>query len=220
MSFNIFLDKKSKLKIAVDGESGSGKGSICKRIANEYKLLYCETSIFYRKLAYIAISNNIFSVDGLIKIINSEDFSANVDKALLYDERVAEESSKVAVIKEVREAINQFQVKLMGENNRIIMEGRDIGTIIMPDADVKLYVKADIEVRAVRRYSQYKENGIKASVDQIKNLLIERDERDKAREHAPLKIASDAIIVDNSADGFDEIYNYVIELITQKCFRE
>lgn len=215
MKNNIVLDKESPVIIAVDGEAASGKGTICKRLAKEFNLYYCQTSIFYRKLARIIIDNKISEISEIIQLAASlakQDLDSNLDN--IYSEEVSRKASEIASISEIREALNIPQRELLSLHKRIIMEGRDIGTVIAPNAQVKLYIKADIDIRAKRRYDERvtKEPGLK--IEQVKADLIKRDERDKGRKDAPLAIAKDAIILDSSEVKADEFYNNTIKAIS------
>jgi cytidylate kinase len=217
MSNNIFLDIKSKIKIAVDGEAGTGKGSICKRIATNFNLHYCQSGTYYRRLAYIALMQNIKDVDKIIEIAKNPSQLEAVDDADICNDEVAEVTSEIAAIEQVREALLGVQKEVFVRFPRVIMEGRDIGTVIAPDAQIKLYFTADIDARAKRRAAQYRVSRIQAHEDEVKEKMIERDRRDKSRKDAPLVIAPDAIVLDNSEDGIEAFYQKVLEAIKNRA---
>ena len=202
--------------IAVDGEAASGKGTLCKKLAEEFDLFYCQTSIFYRKLARIVIDESIKDVGDLLKAASSVERLEKVDTGSIYAEEVGSKASEIASIPEVREALNIPQRDLLKIHPRIIMEGRDIGTVIAPNADVKLYITANIDIRAERRFKERvsKEDGL--TLEKVKNDLIERDRRDKQRKDAPLAIAKDAIILDSSNLNAEEFLNLAINEINKK----
>lgn len=215
MKISKLKDKTEKLSIAVDGEAGAGKGTVCKKIADEYSMLYCQSSIFYRKLAFISIKNSLNEEQITNMELNHRLFDS-ISEDKIYSEEVTEKASIIAANKTIREALVEIQREVFERNTRVIMEGRDIGTIIAPNAMVKLYIKASLEVRAKRRYSQYIESGLKVNLEEIKNNLYNRDKRDKERENAPLRIADDAIVIDNSNMNREEFYFNVINAIEKK----
>lgn len=217
MNTNKFIDKMRSIVIAVDGEAGSGKGTISKKLASNFNLFYCQTSVFYRKLAYLALKENVDSSEELVTLSKKTYLFDEIDEKEIYSESVTDKTSKIATIEEVREALKFLQKDILNKHSRVIMEGRDIGTVIAPNADIKLYIVADINKRAERRYLQYKKSGKEANLNVIKQQLIERDERDKNRDSAPLKPADDAIIVDNSDLGEFEFYYKVVEIIKDAC---
>ncbi len=207
-----FFDLDTPFIIAVDGEAASGKGTFCTKLAKEYNLFYCQTSIFYRKLAKIAIDRNITDVEELVKIASHDDLQTISDKDLYFDE-VSKRASEIASIKEVRFALNIPQKEMLKLHKRIIMEGRDIGTVIAPTADVKLYFTANVNARAQRRFAELVVKDQNITLESIKNNIIDRDIRDKERENAPLSIAKDAIIIDSSELDADQVYNKVLHIL-------
>lgn len=215
MNINKLTDKKSNIIIAVDGESASGKGTISKKLSKDYDLYYCQTSIFYRKLSKLSIDNNITKIDDLLSIASNLDMLDHINEEGLYEEKVTIRSSEIAAIPEVRKALNIPQKLIIKKYNRVIMEGRDIGTIIAPNADVKLYITANIEIRARRRHEQYIISGVKSDFMDVKKQLEIRDRRDKTREYAPLVPSSSAIIIDNSEFEMNEFFENVINKISK-----
>jgi len=201
------LDPSQPIVVAIDGASATGKGAIAKQLAERFNLVNCQTGIFYRSLAYNIFKEGI-SADDTAKII---DFSKKElelsDDAAIYNAEVTDVSSKISAIPEVREALIAPQKKFIEANPRIVIEGRDIGTVIAPNADLKLFVIADIDVRAKRRLTQIGSGDL----EDIKKSLIERDTRDSGRAIAPLKKAEDALIIDNSSKSLEEIVESLIK---------
>jgi CMP/dCMP kinase len=212
MNLNKLADKKSRIIIAVDGDSASGKGTICKKLSKEFELNYCQTSIFYRKLAKFSLQNNIDRVDILLKIATSNLFDL-IGEEGIYSSEVSKRSSEIAAVPEIRAALNLPQNAFLETYDRVIMEGRDISTVIAPNADIKLFITAELDIRAKRRYNQLKANGENISLEDVKDQIAKRDERDKSRESAPLVVAKDAIILDSSSMDTNEFYDYAIKQI-------
>ncbi|CAA7385995.1 MULTISPECIES: (d)CMP kinase [Chryseobacterium] len=201
--------------IAIDGYSSTGKSSISKIIAKKLGLVHLDTGALYRGITWFALQNCIFedsSID-LKKLFSSLDqiqleFKNDQGELVLYlnhidvsrqirTNEVSENVSLVAKQKEVRDFLLQSQRNL-AEKGGIIMDGRDIGTVVLPDADFKFFLTASIEERATRRYTELLELGITADKEKVKENLIARDKIDSEREIAPLKQADDAIVIDNT----------------------
>ena len=212
--------KKNKIIIAVDGHSSCGKSTLAKAIADYFSYTYIDTGAMYRAVTLYAFNEGFISNN---KIVDEEklqlaikngdvniDFRLNEDlnKAETFLNNINVEGdirgleisslvSQVAVLGFVRENL-VFQQRKMGEKGGIVMDGRDIGTVVFPTADLKIFLTARVDVRAERRYKQLIEKGKKADFESIKKNLEERDFIDSNREIAPLKQAEDAVLVDNS----------------------
>ena len=193
--------------IALDGPSASGKGSIGKMLASEFNLKYVQSGIVYRSLAYLCMINNI-DVTDLKKIIelsktdNLIELTKGVD---LNQENIGNYTSQISTIPEVRVNINKYLILMIETYPRILMEGRDIGTVIAKDADLKIFITADVNKRAERRYKQLHEEGKKCTLEDVLQLLKERDLRDSTRIADPLAIASDAFVIDTSHMNQDQV---------------
>lgn len=187
-----FHDLGSNCIIALDGTSASGKGTLAKLVAERYAFNHCQSSIFYRKLALERLSDG--STD-------------------LYSEAVTRMASVIAAIPEVRQDLLKPQRDFLKNYRRVIMEGRDIGTVIAPDADIKIYITADIEVRAKRRYDQMVASGKNVNYADVLASLKERDERDQGRAVAPLVKAEDAIEIDTTNMGIKEVLETLLREI-------
>ncbi|MGI4752205.1 MAG: (d)CMP kinase [Janthinobacterium lividum] len=191
------LDFTQNFVIALDGPAASGKGTIGLMLAEKFSLKYVQSSIVYRQLAFNCIKEKIDITD-INKVISLSKEIDITDKFDLEDENIGGVASQIAVIAEVRDNLNKHLVKLINTTPRILMEGRDIGTIVVPNADFKIFITANPEVRAERRYKQLQAKGKACILDEILQQIILRDKRDKEREVAPLLPALDALIVDTS----------------------
>ncbi len=216
--------------VAIDGPAGSGKGTITKLVGEKIGLLNVDTGALYRCVTLYMIENNIKpddinainkmleSIDISIKRINNEDrFFLNgrdVSKEIR-ESAVNERVSPYSQIPEIRKAMTRLERKI-GKNTDIIMEGRDIGTSVFPDADVKIYLDATPEERAKRRLKQNLEKGINMTYEEVLKAIIQRDNNDKNRTVDPLRQAEDAIYLDTTELSIDEVVEKVIEIINKK----
>jgi cytidylate kinase len=195
------FDLQHRFVIALDGPSASGKGLIGKMLAQFFSLQYFQSSLLYRGLAWMCIDAGIDPENKLeiIKLLSTDpDILLITTKADLSDEHVGEYASKIATMLEVRAELNKYQIKLIADTPRIIMEGRDIATVIAPQADLKIFLTADVAIRAERRYKQLQLEGKKYILSEIKHQLITRDLRDQGRSIAPLIQTADALVIDTS----------------------
>jgi cytidylate kinase len=211
------MQSNKQLIIAVDGHSSCGKSTFAKAIAKKLGYIYIDTGAMYRAVTLFAMRNNLIA-DGKVEISKLKvllgsihvAFVKNVDKGhddmYLNGENVEEEIrrmevsnnvSQISQIKEVREKMVDLQRK-MGESRGVILDGRDIGTVVFPNADIKLFMTADPEVRAGRRFKELSEKGDSVSFEEILANVKKRDEIDTTRAESPLRKADDAIVLDNS----------------------
>lgn len=203
--------------IAMNGPSGSGKSTIAKLIAKEFNFEYLDTGAMYRMLALKLLNKNIsYSNDILnnisIKIENNKFYLDNIDVTdKIRTNEVAIMASDISKIKEVREYMVDLQRKI-SESKSIVLDGRDIGTVVFPSADVKIYLTASAQIRAQRRFNE--SNGV--SYDKIYTDIIKRDNQDMNRENSPLKKASDAIEIDSSNYTIDEVAKLISNIIKEK----
>ena len=217
--------------VAIDGPSGTGKGTITKLIAKEMGLLNIDTGAMYRSLALKCLKLGINTLEEKERIIeiakninieiqhneeNQEIFldGENVTKEIRTKE-VTAFSSLVSSIPEVREIMVYMQRK-MAQNKDIIMEGRDITTVVFPNADVKIYLDASLEERAKRRYKENKEKGIQGTFEETLKAMEKRDYDDTHREVAPLRIAEGAVVIDTTKLTIEEVNKKVKEIINEK----
>lgn len=196
-----------RVVISLDGPSGSGKGLIGSMMAKEFSLKYFQSSLIYRGLAYICMSRNIApeETEKIIKIARSLDIVQATKNIDLNTEEIGNFTSKISSILEVRNIISFCLKDIVRNNHRILMEGRDIGSVIAPDADLKLFITADIITRAKRRYKQLCLEGKSCILSDVLNLMRERDKRDSLRKSSPLEIPHDAILVDTSNLSPEEV---------------
>lgn len=213
-----------KITIAIDGYSSCGKSTMAKDLAREIGYIYVDTGAMYRSVTLFAMRNNLFNEDGSIKTdeLNSRMNEINISFKLnsetgrpdtylngelvekeIRSMDVSERVSKIAALPFVREAL-VAQQQAMGKEKGIIMDGRDIGTVVFPDAELKIFVTASAEVRAQRRYDELKAKGMPADFDDILKNVKERDYIDSHRETSPLRKADDALELDNSQMTIEE----------------
>ena len=216
--------------VAVDGPAGSGKGTITKIVSERMNLVSIDTGAMYRCVALDCLNNEIDStdLDGIENILNiikielkNED---GKQKVLLNGKDVSEEIrtakvdnavAKYAAVKIIRDKVTPMQRK-MGETQNIIMEGRDIGTVVFPNADVKIFLDCSVEERARRRYNQNLEKGINETFEEVLSNIKERHRLETEREVAPFVKAEDAIYIDSSNMTIEEVSDKIIEIIKQK----
>ena len=216
------------ISIALDGPAGAGKSTIAKAVAKKLSFIYVDTGALYRAVGFYAIKNKINSeneiISSLKKIKIDLKFENNLQKVFLCDEDISEEirtpevsmmASKISAIPAVREFLFDLQQDLAKKNN-VIMDGRDIGTVILPEANVKIFLTASSEKRAERRYKELIEKGLQVDYDDILKDIIKRDYDDSNRKIAPLKAAADAIFVDTSAYNLEESINLILTIINNK----
>ena len=207
-----------KIIVAIDGLAATGKSTLAKRLAKELKYTYINTGAMYRAITYYALENNLDQID-LISVL--PDLSIrfeeenNSQKALLNDEditnelhsmKVANQVSIIASIPKVREFLVDQQRK-MGIQKGIVMDGRDIGTVVFPEAECKFFLTANVEIRAQRRIDELHQLGNSASYDKVVENLVSRDNTDSNRDISPLTKALDAITVDVSELTLEEVYS-------------
>lgn len=205
--------------VAIDGPAGAGKSTIAKLVAKEKGYIYVDTGAMYRGLAIHFIKKGLKAEDikGIVEASKDAEVSIVYENdvqqiylngenvtAMLRTEEVGNMASKTSAIPAVREKLLELQRTLAREKD-VIMDGRDIGTNILPNADVKIYLTASVETRATRRYKELLEKGENCVYEEIAQDIKERDERDMNREIAPLKQAEDAILVDSSEMTIDEV---------------
>ena len=213
--------------VAIDGPAGAGKSTIAKRVAKEKDFIYIDTGAMFRAMAihflrcgiaaddHEKISEAVKDVNVTISYVNGEQnvfLNGENVTGQLRTEEVGNMASASSVNGDVRKKLLELQRKLAASAN-VVMDGRDIGTVVLPDADVKVYLTASVEVRAQRRYKELIEKGQEADLEKIKKDIEERDYRDMNREIAPLRQTEDAILVDSSSMTIDENVQAILELI-------
>jgi len=219
----------NKFNIAIDGPAGAGKSSISKEVSKRLGCIYVDTGAMYRACALYAIMNNIpitasdlepvlndikidivYREDGQRIILNGEDVSGKIREP-----EVSIGASDIAVIPSVRLKLVELQREL-AKNNNVVMDGRDIGTYVLPDANVKIYLTASVDERAKRRVLEFKEKGQELDIEKVKEDIKYRDKNDSEREFAPLKQAEDAVFLDSTEYTFNEVVEKVLDIINSK----
>ena len=217
-------------KIAIDGPAGAGKSTIAKQVARRENLIYIDTGAMYRAMSLLMLQNGIPLNDA--EKIGQECRRAQIDnsyengeqavflngenlEAFLREERVGNAASAVSAVPRVRERLVQLQREL-AESADVVMDGRDIGTVVLPDADLKIFLTASSRVRAERRYRELQEKGIEADLKTIQRDIEERDHRDMTRETSPLRQAEDAVVIDSSMMTVDEVIQNILDLIQSR----
>ncbi len=216
--------------VAIDGPAGTGKGTVTKIIAEDLQLVYIDTGAMYRCVALEAIKKQIEPMESqrLLELLDNIEIvfkkNGTTQETWLNGENVSEEIrsttidtnvDKFAALKCVRSKMTPLQRK-MGENSNIIIEGRDCGTVIFPNADVKVYLDCSMEERANRRYKQYLEKGIKATYEEVLENIKQRYKIETQREVTPLKKAEDAILVDSTNLTIEEVVKKIEDMIKEK----
>ena len=221
------------IAIAIDGPGGAGKSTISKAIAKKMGIVYVDTGALYRTVGYYArecgvsvenakkseymtkllpeISVDIKYYDATQHVLlNGVDLGDKIRQP-----EISMYASAVSTVPEVRAFLLEAQ-RNIAKNNNVIMDGRDIGTVILPDADVKIFLTASNEARAMRRYLELQAKGVEVSFDKVLSELIERDTQDSSRDIAPCVAAADALTLDNSEYTFEESVDKIIEIINEQ----
>lgn len=220
-----------KLSIAIDGPSGAGKSSLAKRCAKEFGFIYVDTGAIYRTVGLAALRADIDrkNEEAVVAILPELDIKMGYDESglqrmYLNGEDVSDAirmpeisicASDVSAHARVRLFLLEMQRKLAKENN-VIMDGRDIGTVVLPEADLKIFLTAKAEARAHRRLLELKNKGVDASFEDVLKDIIYRDEQDSSRAAAPLKAAEDSVCVDTSEIDFEQSFELLSSIIVEK----
>ncbi|MDD6157117.1 MAG: (d)CMP kinase [Lachnospiraceae bacterium] len=215
------------MNIAIDGPAGAGKSTIAKKLAKDLGYIYVDTGAMYRAMAYYFMQNHIAAddtekiakacetVDISIEYVNGEQSvllnGENVN-GVIRNEEVGNMASATSVYPVVREKLVDLQQRL-AQKADVIMDGRDIGTVVLPNADVKIYLTASSAVRAKRRYDELVAKGQECDLDAIEKDIIDRDYRDMHRETSPLRQAEDAVLLDTSNLDIDGVVDAMKEII-------
>lgn len=227
------MDKK--ITIAIDGFSSTGKSTVAKRLAKELEYIYVDTGAMYRAVTLymmrkLFVSEGNFDEEAIIRHLPfvslqfkyNEDLGygemylneENVEKEIRYME-VSQQVSKVSAIPEVRKMLVEQQQE-MGKEKGIVMDGRDIGTVVFPDAELKIFMTASTETRAQRRYDELKGRGDNVDFDEVLKNVKDRDFMDSTREDSPLIMAEDAVEFDNSNLGLDDQFDKILQIVKDK----
>lgn len=217
-------------QIAIDGPAGAGKSTIAKEVAKKTGFQYVDTGAMYRTLAFLCIKNDADPAceDEIVRLCENAEIEIRYEDGrqimMLEGEDVSEKirteeisaaASSISKYIAVREKLVSLQQKIAGEYD-VVMDGRDIGTKVLPDADLKIYLTASVDVRAERRYREYIEKGIECDIEKVKKDIAKRDVSDMTREHSPLVKADDAVEIDTSYMTIEEVAEKVFSLLEEK----
>ena len=225
---------EKKINIAIDGYSSSGKSSLARAISKEFKMKYIDTGAMYRSITYLLLKNSIDSsnfeesekkIDDIINNCNIEynyNFKKNISETILNGARcdehirknyVSEFVSIVSKSKKIRDFMIVKQKKI-ASNKNVVMDGRDIGTVVISDAEIKFFIEADLFIRAKRRFDQAQDESL--TIDEVFENLRFRDNEDMLRENSPLKKAKDSIVLNNTNINFEQLKNHAFNIIRKK----
>lgn len=224
------MEQMKTFKVAIDGPAGAGKSTIAKAAASKLGFVYIDTGAMYRAIGLFALRAGVETknaeqviplLDDIKIAIRHTEEGQQID---LNGENVSEEirkpevsvaASNVAVIPEVRLKLVELQ-RMLAQKDNVIMDGRDIGTYVLPDADIKIFLTASVDARAKRRLDELKEKGIETTFAEVKQDMEYRDQNDASREFAPLRAAEDSILLDSTELTLDETIQKVLALIEVK----
>jgi cytidylate kinase len=225
---------ETKINIAIDGYSSSGKSSLARAISKEFEMKYIDTGAMYRSITYLLLKNSIDSsnfkesekkIEEIINNCNIEynyNFKKNFSETILNGNRcdehirknyVSEFVSIVSKSKKVRDFMIAKQKKI-ASNKNVVMDGRDIGTVVIYDAEIKFFIEADLHIRAKRRFDQAQDESL--TIKKVIENLNFRDNEDMLRENSPLKKAKDSIVLNNTNINFEELKNQAFDIIRKK----
>ena len=225
---------KKKINIAIDGYSSCGKSTLAKALAKALNYIYIDSGAMYRAMTLYALQNNLIKnnevdTEGLVRALDnvyitfkyntdsmqSETYlnANNVEKAIR-SMQVSRSVSLVSNIREVRSKLVRLQ-KRMAESKGVVMDGRDIGTVVLPHAEVKFFMNAAAEVRAKRRFEELKQKGVDVTFDEVMENITSRDHTDSNRAADPLRQADDAIVLDNTDLTIEEQFNFMMKQIVE-----
>ena len=219
----------SKIIIAIDGPAGSGKSTIAKMVAEKLNYTYLDTGAMYRAITYLALQKGIVDDEQAVnKLVKGLDVTLNFENGLtrvyagdievtehIRTPEVNSKVSEIAAMPFVRVELVRMQQN-MGRVGNVVAEGRDTTTVVFPDADLKIYLDASVEVRAERRHKEYLEKGIEINIEEVKENIRKRDRIDSGREAGPLRKADNAIEVDSSNLSVEEEFEILLENIKKK----
>ncbi len=223
-------DPKKKLTIAIDGPSGAGKSTVAKALGKRLGYVYIDTGAMYRSVALRVREKGISPEDesALKELVSSLHITFTMEgdqthvfcngediTSAIRTPEISRLASSISKQKEIRKSLVQIQRK-MGKEGGVILEGRDIGTVVFPDADVKFYLDAESDERVRRRYHEMVQQGVKVDFKETKEELVQRDHNDMHRIHSPLKKANDALLIDSTDRSVEEVVEEMVCLVKAK----
>lgn len=216
------------LSIAIDGPAGAGKSTVAKEVASRLGITYIDTGAMYRGVAWLAVHYNVSMADefGIVNLLQAHDiaferdpqgrmevFIDGVNRTLeLRSPEVSACVSQISVFASVRNYLTSKQ-REFSEKYPVVMDGRDIGTVVLPNATVKVFLTASLEERARRRLMELGQNGYETTLEELQNSIQERDARDSSRDLAPLKQADDAVLVDTTGKEVEEVVSEILRIV-------
>lgn len=216
--------------IAIDGPAGSGKSTVARLISQKLGYLHLNTGAMYRAITLKALQEkiNLDDEENIVKIADKCDimFEENGKRIFLNGNDITQEIRTPEIDRNISAVVKHpllreimvKQQQIIGSKNNIVTEGRDVTTVVFPKADVKIYLDASIDERAKRRLNELGQKGYNLDIDQIKKDILRRDESDKTREHGPLKIAHDAILLDTTNMTIDQVVESILEVVKKKNY--
>lgn len=216
-----------KFNIAIDGPSAAGKSTIAQLLADKYKLIKLDTGAMYRCVGYLVkkMDLDVNDEDSVLKVFNNFDLEIKADGSIylnsfkineeIRNDEISMLASMASKHLKVRNKLVALQREIASEKG-YVLEGRDIGTVVLPDALIKIFLEADLLVRVQRRFDEYKSKGMQVDFQQIKSDMNKRDFQDRNRKHSPLLKADDAIVIDVSYLSLDEIIEQLSKIIDKK----
>ena len=212
------LKKTVKLLIAADGGAASGKTTASKLISKKYNLHFLSSGLLYRYISYRLLTKKKFSNKNLYlkKIVKTITLN-KLKNNKLFDENITEYASQIAKSKKIRILLRKYQ-KNFAKKNHVCIEGRDIANVICPKADIKLFFKCSIEIRAKRRWNEYRKINPTISLNDIKKSLKLRDYSDIYRKHSPLRVSKDSIVIDTSKLNKKQMLSKISKIVEKKLF--
>ena len=210
------LKKTIKLLIACDGGAASGKTTAAKLISQKYNLHLLSSGLLYRYLSYKLLSKKkLLNENVYIKKISKNITLNKLKNNKLFDQNVTHYSYKIAKSKKIRILLKKYQ-KNFAKRNHVCIEGRDIGSVICPNADIKLFFKCNLRVRANRRWNEYRKNNSKITISEVKKALKIRDYSDINRKHSPLRVSKDSIVIDTSKLSKKKMLSKISKIVDKK----
>lgn len=215
-----------QVTIAMDGPAGSGKSTVARKVAEKLGLLYLDSGAMYRAVTVLALQHNaqkniielielvktckiFFTENGKRIFLNSDDVSVQI-RTPEVNQLVAD----IAKIPEIRKEIVKHQQKI-GEDGGIVAEGRDLTTIVFPDADFKIYLDASVKERAKRRFIELQSQNVHTTLESVEAEIVARDDKDSSREHSPLREAEDAVRVDTTGKSIEEVVDCIVKIVSE-----
>ncbi|MDD4569410.1 MAG: (d)CMP kinase [Tepidanaerobacteraceae bacterium] len=213
-----------EFNIAIDGPAGAGKSTIAKIVAEKMNMIYIDTGAMYRAITFLSIDQGKTTIEDIVDLtkqakieihgknifVNNQDVTHSIRNL-----EVTNNVSKIAQIPEIRILMTRLQ-REMAKNKGVVMDGRDIGTHVLPDAEYKFYLTAKIIERANRRYEELIKGGLNVTLEQIKKDIIQRDRQDKQRAFSPLTVAEDAVIIDTTKKTILEVVQEVLSYLKKR----